>query len=318
MSLDKIKSFIEENDFFAVIGHVSPDGDCVGSCMGLWHFLKSLGKTSYVMIKTDEIPPHLRFLWNEEAEFSQSFEPKAYIAVDCGDINRLIRCGDEFANSQNTACIDHHRTNGGFASVSFIEPDGAAAGEIVYELIAECFGVVMPKEIATCLYGAIASDTGSFKYSSVKPKTLKAAAELLSCGADNAEISKRLFDTYQRAQIDLISSVTATMTTYFNGLAASITVTDEMLQKAGVTFEEADFLTGLPRAVEGVEVGIYFKKRGDEVKISLRSNKRVNVSEIAASLGGGGHIRAAGVTLKTTLEEAKTIILNELEKVIYD
>lgn len=318
MSLEAIKSFIEENDSFAVIGHVNPDGDCVGSCMGLWHLLKMLGKEAFVMIKKEEIPPHLRFVWNDEAEFTENFSPKAYIAVDCGDIGRLIRCGDDFEKSGNTACIDHHRTNGGFASVSHIVPDGAAAGELVYRLIADVFGIKPSAELADCLYAAISSDTGSFKYSSVTPSTLRAAADLLSCGADNAVISKKLFDTYSKAQLDLISDVASTLTTYFDGLAASITVTDEMLEKTGITFDQADFLTGLPRAVEGTEVGIFFKKRGDEVKVSLRSNERADVSKIAASLGGGGHIRAAGVSIKAPLDEAKAIILNELEKVIYD
>lgn len=318
MSLKAIRDFIQENDSFAVIGHVNPDGDCIGSCMGVWHLLKTLGKKAHVMIKSDEVPARLSFLWNEEAEFTPDFSPEAYIAVDCASADRLIRCGDAFAQSSKTACIDHHRTNGGFASVNAVEPDSSAAGEIVYCLIADVFGIVPTGDMATCIYGAISSDTGSFKYSSVTSRTMRVASELIEGGVDNAFVSKKLFDTYSKAQIDLISAVTSTFTEHFGGRVASVYVTDEMLEKFGMTFDQADFLTGLPRSVEGVEVGMFLKKRGDEVKVSLRSNERVDVSQIAATFGGGGHMRAAGVTVTASLKEAEAAVLKELEKVIYD
>ena len=316
MSLSKIKEFILKNDNFAVIGHLNPDGDCIGSCMSMWYLLKKLGKTAYVILEDEDIPDYLKFLWDSGAKADDNAHFDAYIALDCAAPDRLIRLGEDFAKSQNTACIDHHRTNSGFAKVNAVIPDAAATGEIIYYLATEQFGITLGGEMAECMYAAISADSGSFKYSSTTSATMKAGAALLDCGVDNAAIAKKLFDTYKKEQIDIIADITATLETYFDGKVASICITDELLESKGLTFDQVDFIVGLPRAIEGVEVGLLFKKRGDEVKVSMRSNHYADVSIVAANLGGGGHARAAGITLKCSLDKAKDIILKELEKVI--
>ncbi len=316
MSLSEIRKFIENNDNFAIIGHTNPDGDCVGSCLGMWYMLQKLGKTAYVCINSEDIPHHLDFVWNGEcsAKDGQTFD--AYIAIDCAGIDRLSCRNDEFNSAECTACIDHHRTNVGFAKVNAVIPDAAAAGEIIYYLAKDIMGITPEGDMADAIYTAIVSDTGGFKYSSTTSRTMKAGADLLDCGVESARIFKNLFDTYTQKQIDIVSDITSTLTTHLDGKVAVIYVTDELLESKGMRFDEVDFITNLPRSIEGVEVGVFLKKRGDEVKISLRSGENVDVSQIASTLGGGGHIRAAGITLKCSLDEAKETILKEIEKVL--
>lgn len=316
MSLKAIKEFIEQNDNFAIIGHANPDGDCIGSCLGMWYMLRAMGKNASVLIEDDDVPHFLKFIWNSHASAKADAHFDAYIAMDCADIGRLIRGGEDFAASANTACIDHHRTNGGYAKVNAVIPDAAATGEIMFYLATEIMGINPTGTMADCIYVAIVSDTGGFKYSSTTSRTMRAGAALLEAGVDNVSIFKKLFDTYTQKQIDIIGDVTSTLTMHFDGKVGVIYVTDELLESKGMRFDEVDFLVSLPRDIEGVEVGVFLKKRGDEVKISLRSGENVDVSEIAASLGGGGHMRAAGITLKCGLDEAKSTILNEIEKAL--
>ena len=314
MDLRGIKSFIENNDNFAILGHANPDGDCIGSCMGMWYMLKELGKKASVMIYDDDVPRFLKFLLNGDAIASENQEFDAYIVMDCADISRIAHGGEKLADCENTACIDHHRTNDGFAKVNAIFPDAAATGEIVYYLSAEVMGVKPLGAMAECIYAAIVADTGGFKYSSTTAQTMRAGAYLIENGVDNVSVFKALFDTYTKEQMDIIGDVTATLTTHFGGKVAIIHVTDDLLIKRGMRLDDIDFLVSMPRGIEGVEVGVFLKKRGDQVKVSLRSGESVDVSEIAKSLGGGGHMRAAGITLDATLDEAKQIILNSLKE----
>jgi len=316
MSLSEIKSFIKEHDNFAIIGHANPDGDCIGSCLGLWHILTSMGKKAYVKINGADFPHHLEFIRTKQAEADSETVFDAYIALDCAGLDRLSCCSEEFSACANTACIDHHRTNAGFASVNAVIPSAAATGEIIYRLAKEQLGVELDKNAAECIYTAIVSDTGGFKYSSTTGDTMRIGADLLDMGIDSAGIYKKLFDTYTKQQIDIISDVTSTLTTHFNGRVAVISISDELLNERNMRLDDVDFLVSLPRAIEGCQVGVFLKKRGDTVKVSLRSGESVDVSEIAARLGGGGHLRAAGITLDANLEQAKEIILAEIEKVI--
>ena len=316
MDLKGIKSFIENNDNFAILGHANPDGDCLGSCMGMWYMLKELGKKAAVMIYDDDVPHFLKFLQKSDAIASENQKFDAYIAMDCADISRIAHGGDALSACENTACIDHHRTNEGFAKVNAIFPDAAATGEIVYYLSAEVMGIKPVGAMAECIYAAIVADTGGFKFSSTTAKTMRAGASLIENGVDNVSVFKALFDTYTKEQMDIIGDVTATLTTHFGGKVAVIHVTDELLIERGMRLDDVDFLVSMPRGIEGVEVGVFLKKRGEQVKVSLRSGESVDVSEIAKSLGGGGHMRAAGITLDATLEEAKKIILDKLEKVL--
>lgn len=313
MSLSAVKSFIEANDNFAIIGHTNPDGDCVGSCMGLWHVLKGLGKRAKIIMATEDVPPFLRFIWDEDSAGDVNGNYDAYIALDCAGADRLAYLKDEFTSFGKTACIDHHRTNTGFASINAIFPDSAATGEIIFNLT-NLMSPTISKRAAECIYTAIVSDTGGFKYSSTTGDTLRAGAGLLDLGVDSAGIHKVLFDTYTLSQIELIGDIVSTLTMHFDGKVGIISVSDELLEDRGMRGDDADFIVALPRAIEGIKVGVFLKKRGEDVKVSFRSAEDVDVSEIASRLGGGGHICAAGATIQSAdIDKAKRIVLSHLE-----
>lgn len=313
MSLSAVKSFIEANDNFAIIGHANPDGDCVGSCMGLWHILKGLGKKAKIIMATEDVPPFLRFIWDESAHGDAEGTYDAYIALDCAGADRLAYLKDRFSSFDNTVCIDHHRTNVGFAKVDAIFPEAAATGEIMFRL-SGLLSPALSKEAAECIYTAIVSDTGGFKYSSTTGDTLRAGAELVDTGIDSASIHKILFDTYALSQIELIGDIVSSLTMHFDGRVGIISVSDELLESRGMRGDDADFIVALPRAIEGVEVGVFLKKRGNDVKVSFRSAEGVDVSKVAARLGGGGHICAAGATIENAdIDKAKNIVLSHLE-----
>lgn len=314
MSLTAVKDFIEANDNFAIIGHVNPDGDCVGSCMGLWHTIRGLGKQAKIIMATEDVPPFLRFIWDENASGDAYSDYDAYIAVDCAGADRLGYLKDEFTAFENTVCIDHHRTNVGFASINAIFPDAAAAGEIIFSL-AKMLSPTLSVKSAECIYTAIASDTGGFKYSNTTGNTLRTGADLVDTGIDSALIHKMLFDTYTLSQIELIGDIVSSLTTHFDGKVGIISVSDELLASRNMRGDDADFIVSLPRAIEGVEVGVFLKKRGDDVKVSFRSAETVDVSKVAGKLGGGGHFCAAGATIENSdIEGAKAIVLSLIEE----
>lgn len=315
--LTKIAQFIKQNDNFVIIPHRNPDGDCLGSACALLLGLRGMGKTAYISLP-EEPSSRLAFLWAEDYRTPDNFKYDSCIAVDVaatymmGDLYESI-----FAKTDNTACIDHHGTNSGYASVNAVVPSAAAAGEVVFDLLKNHLGCVMTKEICTCLYSAISSDTGCFRYSNTTATTHEIAAYLIDRDIDAGTIVRILFETKLLSSVRIHSDIVNTMEFYCHGKVCVVTVDQPMLDKYGMTFDMVDDYASLPRNIEGVEVGVFLKVKGEnEVKASLRSNAYADVSAIAESLGGGGHIRAAGVTVNDSPDNAKKLIIGAIEKVI--
>lgn len=315
--LTKISEFIKENDNFVIIPHRNPDGDCLGSACGLLLALRSIGKSAYISLP-EEPSSRLEFLWDEDYRTPQNFKCDVCIAVDVaatymmGDLYESI-----FEKASKTACIDHHGTNDGYAQVNAVVPEAAAAGEVVFDLVKNYLGATMTKDICTCLYSAISSDTGCFRYSNTTADTHSIASYLLSCGIDAASIARALFETKSLSSIKIYGDIVDTMEFFCDGRVCVASVDQAMLDKYNMTFAMIDEYSALPRNIEGVEVGVFLKVKGEnEIKASLRSNSYVDVSQIASLFGGGGHIRAAGLTINDTLKNAKASIIGAIQKVI--
>lgn len=307
---EKIKDY---NDFI-IIPHISPDGDAMGSALALCDILRSLGKIAYVADISCEMPKNLGFIDLCGYAAPENYEPKTAFAEDCADKARMF---DEklFDECESSFCIDHHITNFGFADFNFIDADAGATGEIVFEL-AKALDVKISKNSAMYLYCAIASDTGSFKYSNTSAKTFEIAAVLRKIYGEFSNISHVMFDEFTIEQMRLKQYVLESLKLYCGGKAAVMRVDYDYLEKNGFTFDDAEFLTGIPCSIKGVEVGVFAKIKRDEIKFSLRSNKFANVSEIAAKFGGGGHKRAAGVSFKLPYDEAIEKLLRAIENEI--
>ena len=315
--LTGIVDFLKENDNFILIPHRNLDGDCLGSVTALLLGLRSIGKTAFISLPEEPVS-RLAYLWSEDYRTPPDFECDVCIGVDVAATYMMGDLYEEiFVKAPKTACIDHHGTNCGYAQINAVVPEASAAGEVVYDILKDGLGCDMTEEICISLYSAISSDTGCFRYSNTTPKTHRIAACLVESGIDASEIVRRLFETKSLNSVKIQSDIVDTMEFCCNGKVCVVTVDQPMLDKYGMTFAMVDDYAGLPRNIEGVEVGVFLKVKGaDEVKASLRSNSYADVSKVAASLGGGGHIRAAGVTVNDTPDKAKKLIIDAIEKSI--
>ena len=297
----------------ALGGHVRPDGDCVGSTMGLYLYLKE----NFPQIETDlyleSVPEAYSMIRHTDEVKSELPEGEIYdlfICMDCGDLQRLGFSQKLFIESKQTACIDHHVSNEAFADVNYIVPDASSTSELVYNLLDYD---KMSLETAEALYMGIAHDTGIFRYSCTSPETMEAAAQLMRKGVDTAKITDRTYyeKTYVQNQI------------LGRALLESIMVLDQRCIVSVVRLKEMEFfqakssdLEGIVsqmRQTKGVEVAMFLHEPAPQTfKVSLRSKERVDVSRIAKYFGGGGHVRAAGVTMKGSVHD----VINNLTALI--
>ncbi len=311
MLQDVIKK-IKKASKIAIFNHENPDGDAMGSAYGLKLILQSLSKEAEVFLREgDERLKEFRLIKGTESSSLSVDDCDLKIAVDCADIRRLGSMQEKF--SGNTAAIDHHITHVEFAEATFVDGNAPAAGELIFEL-AEELGAEISEEIATNLYVAITCDTGSFKYSSTTPKTHRTVAKLLEKGVDVGRISKEIFDTKSFEYLNAYKKGIDKLEMFSDGRIAMLTITEAEFAEMGVDEVMIDGIVNLPRTVEGVEVGIYIRQRGEEFKVSLRSNGEVDVSKIAEAFDGGGHKKASGFVVKNPLDKAKKDIISEIEK----
>lgn len=295
--LKDIADKIKECQKAVILAHDSEDPDALGSCFAVKAALEQMGKTGIVVV-SDRIEKRLETFFDGYLIYDENedYEGDLCICLDCGDRERLGSRTDIFRDIENSVNIDHHYTNNGFADVNYVDEKAAATGEILFELFKE-LGVELTKEIAGYLYIAIFSDTGGFKYSNVTPKTMMVGAELIGFDIDHAEIARILFDTYSLNAIKLEGAVMGNIHSYADGKVRMVAVEDKMFDKYGVDESEIPDLVNIPRSVEGTEVAVCLKRHSTKIKISLRSNGKVNVAEIAEQFGGGGHIMAAGASI---------------------
>lgn len=299
--------FLSSSDRIVILSHQSPDGDTMGSAFALYYSLIALGKR--VRLECADGFPE-RFCLFGLPEFD-SFEPDSVVAVDIAD-SRLL--GDALQKYASTVdlCIDHHPTNTAYAKRLLLDETAAATCEIIYRVIKQ-FKMPVTKEIASCLYMGISTDTGCFKFSNTTPKTHEIAAELMRLGADYPRINVRFFETKSRSRIMVERMALESMRFYFHDRCAVLVISREMIQKTGADDSELDGVSAIPRQIEGVHVGVTIREKDDhQYKISMRSGEQVDVSKICGMLGGGGHMRASGCVLKgdfdTVLHQVLTAI----------
>ena len=316
MIMKDIARKLEENNSIALVIHVNADADCVGSAVALLKVLRSMDKKVHIFCDGD-IPARLSFLINEDY-FASEDVYDVCIAIDVAEKGMMGAMEDEIYNiAPVKCCLDHHSTNKGYADYNYIDPKASAAGEIVYAFIKDFLNQEITSDIAMHLYAAIASDTGSFKYSNTTERTHEIASKLIATGFDAPHVMRVLFERKTKEQLMLNSEVISNLEFHMEDKVCVAVVDEKMLSKYNLDFGEADDIASIPRSIVGVEVGVYIKLKGEnDCKISLRSNEYVDVAAIAKSLGGGGHIRAAGVTVKDSPAKAKEIILDLIQKVI--
>lgn len=296
--------------------HKSPDGDALGSQLGLMLALEKMGKT-VIAHNLDPVPAIYRFLpQNERIRTGKSVQGRydAYVVVDADPSRTGLF--DKVYPADILINIDHHITNPLDWPLTWLDTAASAAGEMVFQLI-RGLGVPIDREIALCLYSAIFTDTGSFRYSNTSPECMRIAATLIEAGADPWLVTENVYESFSFPRLKLLGAVIANMERSGNGRTAWVVVTDELYQQTGTTSEDTDNFVNFVRSAKGVEVAVLFRQTGSaQYKISMRSKGRVDLSGLAQSFGGGGHKNAAGSVLDGTIEEVKKRVLGEVEKTI--
>lgn len=301
-----VAAFFSENDNFLILSHASPDGDTVGSAYGLCHALHKMGKKARVEC-ADEIPA--RYDYMVKPVEIQDFQHENIVAVDVADL-KLLGKNNELYGDKIALAIDHHRSNKGYAPITYVNADAGANCENIYALILE-LGVEIDKVIADNLYTGIVTDTGCFKYQNTTANTHIIASKLIECGADYYEINRIMFDTKSFARLKVEQQAVDNIEMHFDNRCALMTITAEM--QSMVTPDELEGVTPIPRQIEGVVIGVTIReKTAGKFKCSVRTHEPIDASEICAMLGGGGHNRAAGCEILGTLDEAKQKMLKSI------
>ena len=288
-----------------IVSHVSPDGDTLGSSLALMHALRMLGK-DVIMNVDDDISTVYSFLpgIDEYRRFAteEHIDADLLVIIDASSADRAGNAM-EVVKSPAVLNIDHHKTKTRFADYLYLDSDAAATAEIIYSLLLE-MGIKLTRDIATCIYEGIYTDTGSFKYSNTTSNTLKTAADLLNYGVNPSLISDNM-ELKSRSQVEMLRKVLETLTFLKDGKIAYIEIPLELYDHN----VETDAFISYPRYVEGVEIALLFKQVEENLtRVSFRS-KDIDVAKIALSFGGGGHKKAAGCSVYAPLKEAEKVIL---------
>jgi len=305
MSKKAAAAFLKTHNDFLLIAHVSPDGDTLGSCLCLYQALLQLDKR--VQLACEEpVPPLYAFLPHADTvKLPSAVGPfSAIVFLDCADLARAGDLAPLLGTAQHSLCIDHHQTNPGFAQVNWIARV-SSTGEMIFSLL-EAMDIPVTPDMAACLYTAISTDTGNFSYANVSPDTFRIAARLLERGLDLPELNRRLFRCVLKKKTRLVGVVINNLEFLADGRFALSTVSRTELKRWDATGEDCEGLIDHLRDIQGVEVSCLLRESIDgQIRVSLRSLRHLDVSRIAADLGGGGHRRAAGITLPGPMEQAK-------------
>lgn len=298
MKGSELSTLLRNHEQIYILTHTLPDGDAIGSSLAWGAALRDLGKRVRVFCP-GVVPQKYAFLpgvENIEHDLPVSAPQGVFFVLDCGDLERLDYMSTKVQGRGVIVNIDHHATNIYFGDYNIVDTEAAATGEIIYRIILE-HGYLLNQEVSTCLYTAIASDTGSFKYANTTSRTLQIAAVLLDKGADPSQITRKIFDQYPQSTIYLLRDALATLQVDDKFPIAWMGLHEDILDVYGAKAEEMEGFVNYAKNIIGIEIGIFFyHTQKGETKVGFRS-KSVDVGAIAEALGGGGHPRASGCTI---------------------
>ena len=312
--MNNIADLIGNAKNVAITGHIRPDGDCVGSCMGLYNYLKENFRNIEADVYLEKPGNEFDFIANTD-NIRYEAEAKIYdlfIVLDCSDLDRIEPFKSMYDSARSTLCIDHHISNTRYADVNVVDGDASSTCEVLYRLLDKN---LVSKTVAEAIYTGIIHDTGVFKYSSTSVNTMQAAGELMSKGIDFTSIIDNSFYKKTYVQNQILGRVLLESVLFYGGKCIFSSVTKADMDFYHVTGKDLGGIIEQLRLTDGVEVAIFlYELSPSEYKVSLRSKKIVDVSKIAVKYGGGGHIRAAGCTMYGTVHD---IINNLGEQIEY-
>ena len=305
---------IKESDNIVLVAHINPDGDALGSSLSLYPILKNMGKNVKVFNATKPLPMYLDFLPNFDKVVNKL--PKKIdlmISFDCGSFDRLgIDEKPSFLIN-----IDHHISNTKYGDINIIDANAASSSQVVYNMLKEN-NIEIDKDSALCMYAALVTDTGSFQYESVTDKVFKMAADLVGRGVRADFVARMLFQRDRLSRLRLLAKAYDTIEMCCDGKVAFVEITKEMMEITGAIKEDTDTVVNSIRAIASVEVACMLREDDEGIKISLRSKDYADVSKVAIKYQGGGHIRAAGATIKGEFDfsKVKNMLKNDLKEIL--
>lgn len=309
--IDKIK----DSNNICITFHTSPDGDAFGSALALFIALKSIGKTCYIM-NNDKVPDNYQFLpfINEVLKNKLLInDTDCVVVLDCGNFERISTDDLNSLHGHFTINIDHHVSNDMYGNLNYVDSNASSTGEIVYQVI-KLMGVTVEKNIAQCLYTAIVTDSGSFRYSKTTSITHQIAGDLINTGIDFPNIHRMLFENKKFQRVKLAGEIINKMYLLSEGRICIMSLTEDDLLKYDLEEGDTSDLLNYGTSIDTVEVTLLFKERANSIKVSLRSKNIVDVRKIVEKFGGGGHIRAAGLSYTGNIEDIKNALIKEVEK----
>ena len=301
---------------FLITSHARPDGDSIGSQLAMYYALEALGKEARI-VNADPAPDHyMEFPGVDRIEVARAVveqDADALIVMESGD---LARTGVSGLEGRFTINIDHHQGNTQYGALNWVDLSAAACGEMVFDLIRE-LEVPLTLEIATHIYLAILTDTGSFHHSNITPRTFDICRQTVEAGVNPAAMARRVFDSNSFGKLKLIGALLDSMELLDQGRLAVLYLDDAMLEACGCTHNDTEGLINLPLTAREIQAVVFFKVTpGGDVRVSLRSKYDVDVRGVATRFGGGGHKNAAGFTVDGPVAEVRPRIITLLEEAI--
>lgn len=311
--LDNIIDSIKEANSIGIFTHVSPDGDAIGSSLGLYLGLKQLNKN--VEVIADKYSRCFNFL--PSINDVKSFDSGNYdlvIALDCASEDRVFNPNGSFLKIEKNVSIDHHASNTYYAKYNYVEEKSPSVAKTLVKIF-DKLGINIDINIGTCLMAGIITDSGGFRYSLVDNETFSFTAKMLDIGVNVSDIYYRVLDLTTKSQFELSRIASSRLKFYSDDRLAVTYITLEDLKKVNAEIGDHEGIVNVGRNIEGVEVSILLREDVDGVyKVALRSKDYVNVSEIAKVFDGGGHVRAAGCIFSCSLDEAMEKLIEEVNK----
>ena len=314
-AVQQIVGAIRSRQRFVISSHARPDGDSIGSQLAMAYALRALGKDATVVNSDAAAPPLMAFPGVPDIRIAPTVEGEfdAAIIMECGDLKRTGVAGlDRFF----VINIDHHPGNTAYGQINWFDPSAAACSEMVFDVV-RALGVPLSREIAMHIYLAILTDTGSFHYSGISPRTFDICRVLLEAGVDPVTVARTVYDNNSMGRLRLFAAVLSAMRIDPTGRIAILYLDHQIADAAGGTYEETEGLINEPLTVKEIQAVVFFKQEaGDEYRVSLRSKGNVDIGAVAKAFGGGGHKNAAGCTATGAIEALRTTFVERMERAI--
>ena len=313
--VQRIAAAIRDRQRFVLSSHARPDGDSIGSQLAMAYALRWLGKHVDVVNADPAPPPIMQFPGVPDIRIAPQIDGEydAAIVMECGDLGRTGVGGLERCFVVN---IDHHQGNTNYGALNWFDATAAACGEMVFDLV-RALDVPLTVDIATHVYLAILTDTGSFHYSSISPRTFEICRECLEAGVDPVLVARNVYDSNSMGRLKLFGAVLSAMQLDQAGRIAIVYLDHEMARAAGGTYEDTEGLINLPLTVKEIQAVVFFKQiEGETYRVSMRSKGDIDIAAVAKEWGGGGHKNAAGCSASGGIDGLQKLFVDKIERAI--